>query len=205
MHEIYNVLTALLMIMQEMHFLRHKKLTSKQGAARCGSNQTGFSDGGIQSNRSKGNQGVQSNKSKGAHVGSSERSIAAGVKFKRVNTRRAGAHTESSGRSSADGVNSILVAEGGVNSTMVGADCEHSERNNANGASHGVNTQLNGASDGVNSQLNGASDGGNSHVNIGSKRVLGDAPKKGRAKMSRTELKMAPRSGRVELAPKGHW
>lgn len=57
-HEIYNVLTALLMIMQEMHFLRHKKLTSKQGAARGGSNQTGFSDGGIQSNRSKGNQGV---------------------------------------------------------------------------------------------------------------------------------------------------
>jgi len=183
------------MIMQEMHFLRHKKLTSKQGAARGGSNQTGFSDGGIQSNRSKGNQGVQSNKSKGAHAGSSERSIAASGKFKRVNTRRAGAHTESSGRSSADG----------VNSTMVGADCEHSERNSANGASHGVNTQLNGASDGVNSQLNGASDGGNSHVNIGSKRVLGDAPKKGRAKMSRTELKMAPRSGRVELAPKGHW
>jgi len=44
------------MIMQEMHFLRHKNLTSKQGAARGGSNQTGFSDGGIQSNRSKGNQ-----------------------------------------------------------------------------------------------------------------------------------------------------
>nr|TKW07760.1 hypothetical protein SEVIR_7G328500v2 [Setaria viridis] len=133
---------------EEMHFLRHKKLTNKKGAARGGSNQTGFSDGGIQSNRSKGNQGVQFNKSKGAHAGSSKRSSADGGKFKRVNIRRAAAHTESSGRNSADGLNSIMIAEGAVNSTILGADCEHSERNSANGASHGVNYQLNCASEG---------------------------------------------------------
>nr|TKW09465.1 hypothetical protein SEVIR_6G103100v2 [Setaria viridis] len=167
-----------------MHLLQHKKLMSKQGAARGGSNQI----------RTKGNQGVQSNKSKGDHAGRSKRSIADGGKFKRVNTRRAGAHTESSGRSSADGVNSIMVADGGVNSTMVGADCVHFERNSANGASHGVNTQLNGASNGVNSQLNGASDGASPW----------GCSKKREGKDVLDRIEMALRIGRVELAPKGH-
>ncbi|CAN6340144.1 unnamed protein product [Urochloa humidicola] len=208
-----------------MHGLRHKKLTSKKGATRGGSNQTGFSDDAVQSNRSKEarvgssersipvqskrskeahvgsserSTAVQSNKRKGVHAGSSERTIADGCKSKRaMNNRRVGAHTGDD-----------------ANCTMVGADGEHSERNSANGASHGVNSQLNGASDGVNSQLNGVADGVNSQLNgssdgvnsqqNGSNRVLMDAPKRGRAKMSRTELKMAPRSGRVELVPKGH-
>ncbi|CAN6311540.1 unnamed protein product [Urochloa humidicola] len=211
-----------------MHGLRHKKLTSK-GATRGGSNQTGFSDDVVQSNRSKGAHvgssersiAVQSNRNKEAHARSSDRSIAVqsnrssertiahSHRSKRVlNNRGAGAHTGED-----------------ANCTMVGADGEHSERNSANGASHGVNSQLNGATDGVNSQLNGVADGVNSQVNgssngvssqlngssdgvnsqqNGSKRVLVDAPKRGRAKMSRTELKMAPRSGRVELVPKGH-
>ena len=101
-----------------------------------------------------------------------------------------GANGEHSERSSANGMNHERVADG-VNSQL-------------NGTSDGANCELNGTSDGLNSPLNGASDGGNSHGNIGSKRVRLDAPKRGRAKMSRTELKMAPRSGRVELAPRRH-
>jgi len=98
---------------------------------------------------------------------------------------------------------------------MVAVDGDHSERTSANGincerVANGVNSQLNSASEGgqrvangVNSQLNSASEGGNSELNIGSKRSREDAPKRGRAKMSRTELKMAPRSGKVELEPRG--
>ncbi|XP_039815223.1 uncharacterized protein LOC120678134 [Panicum virgatum] len=98
---------------------------------------------------------------------------------------------------------------------MVVVDGDHSERTSANGincerVANGVNSQLNSASEGgqrvangVNSQLNSASEGGNSEMNIGSKRSREDAPKRGRAKMSRTELKMAPRSGKVELEPRG--
>jgi len=201
--EIYNVLMVLLMIMQKMHGLRHRKLTSNKDAIRGGSNQTG----------------------------NTERSIAAAGKSKRANTKRVGVHTGSSERSSADGSNYRMVGvddghtrrinADGVDSTMVGgANGEHSERSSANcmnhervangvnsqlnGISDGANCELNGTSDGLNSPLNGASDGGTSHGNIGSKRVRLDAPKRGRAKMSRTELKMAPRSGRVELAPRGH-
>ena len=203
MIEIYNVLMVLLMIMQKMHGLRHRKLTSNKDAIRGGSNQ----------------------------IGSTERSIAVAGKSKRANTKWVGAHTGSLERSSADGSNSRMVGvddghtrrinADGVDSTMVGgANGEHSERSSANGMKHervangvnsqlngtsdGANCELNGTSDGLNSPLNGASDGGNSHGNIGSKRVRLDAPKRGRANMSRTELKMAPRSGRVELAPRGH-
>ena len=70
MIEIYNVLMVLLMIMQKMQGLRHRKLTSKKDAIRGGSNQTG----------------------------STERSIAAAGKSKRANTKRVGAHTGSSER-----------------------------------------------------------------------------------------------------------
>ena len=80
---------------------------------------------------------------------------------------------------------------------MVAVDGDHSERTSANGISYER------VANGVNSQLNSASEGGNSELNIGSKRSREDAPKRGRAKMSRTELKMAPRSGKVELEPRG--
>jgi hypothetical protein len=75
---------------------------------------------------------------------------------------------------------------------------------------NGVNSELNTngtppySANGVNPKPNSATDGGNSQMNTNSKRVCEDAPKKGRAKMSMTELKMAPRSGRVELQPRGH-
>ena len=80
---------------------------------------------------------------------------------------------------------------------MVAVDGDHSERTSANGIS------CERVANGVNSQLNSASEGGNSELNIGSKRSREDAPKRGRAKMSHTELKMAPRSGKVELEPRG--
>ena len=195
--------------MQEMHGLRHKKLTGTQGARRGGSKQIGFSNDGFQSNRSKED-----------HARTSKKGSADGTKSNRVNTRRVAALATSSERTS--GGNSKTAAgdaslggSNGVNSTMVAVDGDHSERTSANGINYervanGVNSQLNSASEGgqrvangVNSQLNSASEGGNSELNIGSKRSREDAPKRGRAKMSRTELKMAPRSGKVELEPRG--
>jgi len=83
-------------------------------------------------------------------------------------------------------------------STMFAADGQHSERSSANG----INSAR--EANGADSLLNSATEGGNSELNIGSKRVREDVPKRGRAKMSRTELKMAPHSGRVELEPRGH-
>lgn len=135
-------------------------------------------------------------------LGHLKKGSADGTKSNRVNTRRVAALATSSERTS--GGNSKTAAgdaslggSNGVNSTMVAVDGDHSERTSANG----INCER--VANGVNSQLNSASEGGNSELNIGSKRSREDAPKRGRAKMSRTELKMAPRSGKVELEPRG--
>jgi len=177
--------------MQEMHGLRHKKLTGMQGARRGGSKQIGFSNDGFQSNRSKED-----------HAGTSKKGSADGTKSNRVNTRRVAALATSSERTSGGNLKTAagdanLGGSNGVNSTMVAVDGDHSERTSANGIS------CERVANGVNSQLNSASEGGNSELNIGSKRSREDAPKRGRAKMSRTELKMAPHSGKVELEPRG--
>ncbi|RLM74430.1 hypothetical protein C2845_PM15G07700 [Panicum miliaceum] len=99
----------------------------------------------------------------------------------------------------ADGGHNERINADGANCMMVAADGEHSERSSAYGINSGRR-----AGNAVISELNGASDCGNSQLNIGSQRVRENAAKRGRAKMSRTELKMVPRTGRVELAPRGH-
>lgn len=190
------------MLIAGMHGLQHKKLTTRTGAAR-----KLFNDDVVQSNRRK-----------EAHVGSPERIIADGRRSTRLSSKRVVAHSSSSERSRADGERSERTrtsANGGshgVNSQLNGhsSDGVNSQLNGAtdgvnsqlNSASHAVNSQLNAHSDGVNSQLNSGSHGVNSQPN-GSKRVHANAPARGRAKMARTELKMAPRSGKVELVPRG--
>ena len=119
-----------------------------------------------------------------------------------VNTTVVGVDGEHSERNSANGVNCGRVANG-VNSERNSANEVNYGRvdngvNSKPNSANGINSEPNSAN-GVNPEPNSATDGGNSQLNTNSKRVREDAPKRGRAKMSRTELKMAPRSGRVEL------
>ena len=189
-----------------MHGLRHKKLKStKQGATKGGSNQTEFSNDFVQSNRSKRDDartsrkgcvdGIKSNRANtsraAALAGSSERTSACG------SSRKVGADVGNSNMGGTDGSHTERMRLDG-DSTMFAADGQHSERSSANG----INSAR--EANGADSLLNSATEGGNSELNIGSKRVREDVPKRGRAKMSCTELKMAPRSGRVELEPRGH-
>jgi hypothetical protein len=91
------------------------------------------------------------------------------------------------------------VSAAGVHSRMVASNSERTSAVRGDGDACGrVTTD-------VNSRLSGGSGGVNSNLNIGSKRGCQALAKRGRAKMSRTELAVPPRSGRVELEPVGHW
>ena len=67
---------------------------------------------------------------------------------------------------------------------------------NSERSANAGDSQQNGSGDGA--QLNGGSEGGNSQLNV-------NPSKRGRGKLTRTELKMVPHSGRVQLEPVGHW
>jgi hypothetical protein len=91
------------------------------------------------------------------------------------------------------------VSAAGVHSRIVASNSERTSAVRGDGDACGrVTTD-------VNSRLSGGSGGVNSNLNIGSKRGCQALAKRGRAKMSRTELAVPPRSGRVELEPVGHW
>jgi len=183
---IYNLLTVLL-IMQEMYALRHKKHKSNTGSnhgATSGSNPQGVESNTNQSRRV------------GADGGNSDRSSPNGVQSSRNNATRVRADCGSSERSSLDGVQSNrnqsrrIAGDGGNfrRSSPAGVNSERS--------ANAGDSQQNGSGDGA--QLNGGSEGGNSQLNV-------NPSKRGRGKLTRTELKMVPRSGRVQLEPVGHW
>jgi hypothetical protein len=225
---IYNLLIVLL-IMQAM-YAHHKRPMSNTGSndgANSGSNPQGVQSNTNQSRRVRddgGNfersspNGVHSSRNNATRVradcGSSERNSLDGVQSNRNQSRRIAADGGNFRRSSPASVQSNRNK-----SRSLETDDGNSERSGANGG----NPQLNGGdgpsggnseriiANASDSQQNGSGDGAqgtegvNSQLNVGSKQGCENPSKRGRGKLNRTELKMVPRSGRVQLEPSGDW
>ena len=70
--------------------------------------------------------------------------------------------------------------------------------------SNGANSQSLGAND-VDSQLNhGGDDDNNDGAMIATAEAVEEPPKRGRGKRNRTQLKVPPRDGKIQLKPKGN-
>lgn len=100
-------------------------------------------------------------------------------------------------RSSADRVNSPRVSAGHVNSDRNNSDSSNSQNNGANNVNPIVGAALGGNAE-MSSGENDSNEGANATT-----VVPVDPPKRGRKKRARTELRLAPSAGKVQLEPKG--
>ncbi|KAL6660880.1 hypothetical protein ACP70R_000264 [Stipagrostis hirtigluma subsp. patula] len=142
-----------------------------------------------------------------ADAANCQRSSAVGFSSQRrstdgLNSQRTSAVGFNSQRRSSDGVNSQRSADG-INSQRLGANSVNSERSGADGD----NSPVVGA-DGLNSQTSyGSGDNSNDGVEnstaIDTTQAIEDPPRRGRKKRSRTQLRLPPRTGKVQLKPKG--